>query len=158
MKNKKTGNTTEDATLSMLDQKAIFNEIMPLVEMAAKHGGGIDQILRKSAGVAAATLIKSMYSQRPDIALKAAERILDRTQGRPVERKISLTGDIMEMNERELDRQLRLLAKETGAEHLLDAVIGKALSSKTLKAKVVENLSDGSVPLAEFEDPDDNTP
>ncbi len=142
----------EDDMTTALDQKAVFDELWPMIKLAAKHGGGIDQILRKSSGIAAAKMIEALYSSRDDIKLKAAEKILDRAYGRPVERKVSLTGDIMEMSEKELDRQLKLLAKETGSEQLIEAIVTKSLENKTIQAKVVDSLASGTTPVTEFED------
>jgi hypothetical protein len=126
MRDKKTYNgfNREEASLvKAIDEKLIFDELMPAIRAVVKSGGGADAILRKSEPLAAVNLIKHASSEDEQVALKASIEILNRTQGRPVERSVNLYGDINRMNERDVDAQIMRLLETTGARPLVEAAV-----------------------------------
>ena len=129
-------NHAEHRMVKLLDEKALFDELMPAIRAVVKAGGGADAILRKREPLADVNLIKATTSYDEQVALKANIEILNRTQGRPVERSVNLYGDINRMNERDVDAQIMRLLETTGARPLVEAAVEvKAAPKKRQRRK-----------------------
>jgi hypothetical protein len=109
----------ESDLIKAIEEKRLFDEIMPAIRAAIKAGGGADQVLKKSETLAAMRLIEATNSDKEDVRLKAATEILNRTIGKPVERSVNIYGDISKLNERDIDNQIMMLFEKQGAKQLL---------------------------------------
>jgi len=126
----------------------LFQELLPAIRAAIKAGGGADQILKRSTTIAAMELLKATQSEKDEVRLKAATEILNRTEGKPVERSINVYGDISKMNERDVDSQILALIQKTGANKLLETSLGVPTKKRSQKRK--PRKSDPLVIEAEF--------
>ncbi len=127
-----TNNPFEDSLIDQLDDKRLADLYLPLIKQVLKAGGGADAILKKSEALAALKLSTSAMSEKPDIALKAAIEILNRVQGKPVERHLNIYADVAAMSEQQLDREIYALAKRAGVQEVIDVI---ALEAKPLPPK-----------------------
>lgn len=132
---RRTFNDIETTAVRNLDNLALYDEIMPAIRAAARAGGGADALLKQSEILAVLKIIELTGSQKPDVALRAATEILNRAIGKPVERSISVYGDINKMNERDLDSQIARLIKRTGADHLVATALKPALGDPKERKK-----------------------
>ena len=73
-------------------------------------------------------------AEKEDVKLKAVESVLNRSMGKPVERKVSLYGDLETMNEKDIDRQIKQLMSELGPSAVIDVIADQA-ASKQLPTK-----------------------
>lgn len=121
----------ESDLVKAIDEKKLFDAIMPAIKAVVRSGGGADAILRKSEPLAAVKLIEKANSDDDGISLKASIEILNRTQGRPVERSVNLYGDISRMNEADVDNQIRRLLDSTGAKDLIETTLSVMPPKKT---------------------------
>jgi hypothetical protein len=111
-------NDAEDAMIAALDDKELAALFLPAIKEIIKSGGGAEAILKRSEGMAAFKLATSMQSAKEDVALKAALSILDRTQGRPVERHLNIYADVAKMSEDQLEQEIKTLAKRAGVNEI----------------------------------------
>jgi ribosome-binding ATPase YchF (GTP1/OBG family) len=118
-----------------LDDLAVYQELMPVIRQVIKAGGGADQILKKSEAVAAVKLTQSLNSEKPDVALKAAIEILNRSLGKPVERSVSIYGDLNRMNEKDIDNQIMRAFDRTNSQHIIEAVVTERPALPKIKQK-----------------------
>jgi hypothetical protein len=136
-------NDTEDSVIAALQEKALFDQIMPAIREAVQSGGGADAILKRSEPLAAVKLVQHSQSDDPHVSLKASTEILNRVSGKPVERSVNVFADISKMNEKDVDAQIMMLLEKTGATPLIEAVVDspkKALPTK-VKQKRKPRLS-----------------
>lgn len=118
--------------MSSIEDKQLWEELAPFIKKAMQFGGGAQQILSKSQGVAAVKLVELLlYSDKDDVKLRAAKELLDRSLGKSVERKISIHGDFNDMPERQLDAEITRLLESGDGGAVLDAIVeSKAKSQK----------------------------
>lgn len=126
---------TEDDMIKALDEQSLWDELKPVIKAAMAIGGGADEILRKSQAMAAKKMVEALFADKPETSLRAAEKILDRALGRPVERKLDIYANITDLNERELDSQIMKLMKEIGTTKVLDSAIDGLPQMKAAKKK-----------------------
>lgn len=115
-------NDAEDSLVEQLDDKRLADLYLPAIKEIIKSGGGAEAILKKSEALAACRLAASALSDKPDTALKASIEILNRVQGKPVERRLSIYGDLADMSEDQLDREIYALAKRAGVKDVIDVL------------------------------------
>lgn len=135
----------ERLLINAIHEKALFDQIMPAIREAVKSGGGADAILKKSEPLAATRLVQSAASDDPAVSLKASIEILNRTQGKPVERSINVYGDISKMNERDVDAQIMSLLERTGAQKLVETTLD--ISAKPTRKRAQKRKPRKSDPL-----------
>ncbi len=141
-------NPFEDALIDKLDDKRLADLYLPLIKQVLKAGGGADAILKKSEAMAAVQLSLSTMSDKPDIRLKAAIEILNRVQGKPVERHLNIYADVAAMSEAQLDREIYALAKRAGVQEVIDVISAetpKALPPKKKRSSPLNQRIDCSV-------------
>jgi hypothetical protein len=113
----------------------IFQQVWPAIKAALKAGGGADVVLKKSETLAAMKLIQATNSEKEEVRLKAATEILNRTQGKPVERSINVYGDLSRMDEKDLDSQIANLLHRQGATRLLKKALDIPTPKRSQKRK-----------------------
>lgn len=124
----------EKTLLENLDRYELYTELEPLLKSALKYGS-VDQLIQKSKSIAMVELLKIMATaEKEDVKLKAVESVLNRSMGKPVERKVSLYGDLETMNEKDIDRQIKQLMSELGPSAVIDVIADQA-ASKQLPTK-----------------------
>lgn len=116
-------NKTENKLIDAIDEADLYTQLKPIIAAALKYGGGADTILRKSQAVAAVKLLELLNSDRDDVRLKAADKILDRSVGKAVERKINIYADLDQLTPAEVDRRLKALMAKHSPSDVIDAVI-----------------------------------
>lgn len=105
-------------------EQALFRALLPSLRRIVRAGGTADSVLKESEPYAALQLTElALRSEKDDVRLRAANAILDRTLGRPVERSMNVYADISKMRDEDLDRQLVQLIKQTGAEQVLQQTL-----------------------------------
>lgn len=118
------GSRQERELVKALDEKALWESLSPAIHAILKHGTGSAQLLlKKSESLAAVTLLTSLASKKDDVRLRAAIELLNRSLGKPVERRIDVYADIGQLNETELDTQIKTLMKQVGESGALDVVM-----------------------------------
>ena len=113
----------EDKLIGALDEVAFYQQLQPYIKAALAAGGSAETILRKSQGLAAVRLIQLLNSEKDDVRLKAAEKLLDRSIGRPIERKVSIYADLETLSPKEIDRRLKNLLKKHDPVEVIEAAI-----------------------------------
>lgn len=113
---------SENDLIEAIDDKSLADLFLPAIKEVLKAGGGADQILKQSEVLAAMRLSTSAMSGRPDLALKAATEILNRTQGKAVERHLNIYADVSQMSEEQLAREIKAIAARGGARELIEVV------------------------------------
>ncbi len=104
---------------------AIFQKILPALRALIKAGGTPDQLFKKSSGLAAYKIIELLNSDKEDIVMKAAEKVIAYDIGKPVERTLNIYGDISKMNESDIDQQiLHILGSQSGTRKLIETTLG----------------------------------
>ena len=113
----------EDALIAAIDEADFYRQLQPYIKAAMQAGGSAETILRKSQSLAALRLVQLLNSEKDDVRLKAAEKLLDRSIGRPVKRKVSIYADLETLSPSEIDRRLKRLLKKHEPAEVIDAVI-----------------------------------
>lgn len=114
----------------------LFDSLLPTLKKLIKAGGTAEQVLKQSEPHAAVTLVSLLGSDKDDVRRAAAKDLLDRTLGKPVERSVNIYGNVSQMADGDLDRQIMLLAQATGSDKLLaKALEVKIPTRKELRAK-----------------------
>lgn len=128
---------SEKKIIDSIDDKRLAELFLPAIKAVIRNGGGAEAILKNSEAMAAARLSTTALEGKSDLALKAAIEILNRTQGRPVERRLNVYADVAEMSEEQLDREIYQLAQKAGVTEILANVIAAPAvkEKKELKAK-----------------------
>lgn len=135
----------ENDLVKAIHDKELFDHIMPALRELAKHGS-IESMLKKSSPLAVMKMIKLLNSEKEEVVLKAAEKIIAYDIGKPVERSVSIFGDVKDMSEKDVDARLLALFEKTGAQKVLAPVIDtKALPAAKPKQRRKPRKSD---PLA----------
>lgn len=111
-------NKNEDDMIRSLEKLRVYEELAPAILELVKAGGSAEAVLAKSESLAAATLFQSLQDDNPKVRLEAAKEVLNRTQGKPVERNISIYGDLNKMADQDLDRQIELLMGQIAPKQL----------------------------------------
>ena len=103
---RKSGKRDENRLLDAIEKTRLVDEYLPAVQEFLAKGGTIEGFLRKSAPVAYARLSEQMFDENPAVAQKAIIEILNRAEGKPVERKQVLYQDVGEMSEKQLNAEI----------------------------------------------------
>lgn len=125
----------ENDLIALMDDKALFDQIIPTIRKMAAAGGGADSILKRAEPVAASTLVSLLQSDKDETRRQAAKDIMDRASGKPVERNVHLFGDVSKMHDQDLDTQIKQLVSQTGAETLLAEVLREPEPAKMGRPK-----------------------
>jgi superfamily I DNA/RNA helicase len=137
-------NFTERKLVRTLDDIKLYDELMPAIRAAAIAGGGADQILKKAEALAVLKIVELIGSPKDDVALKASIEVTNRSLGKPVERTLSIYGDLSRMNEKDIDAQILKAIEKSGAQKLIDAVVEERprlkQRRKPRKAKLIEEV------------------
>lgn len=134
----------ENDLIKAIHEKQLFDEIMPAIRAAVKAGGGAEHILKKSESIAATNLVKSALSEDAGVALKASIEILNRTQGKPVERSVNIYGDISKMSEGDVDNQIIMLLEKAGAKQLVANTLDVKPVKKARKPRKSQLFGEGN--------------
>lgn len=121
--------------IKALDEKRMFDSLMPALRAILKAGGGADKVLKQSEPLAAVNLVKHAASEDEGIALKASIEILNRVSGKPVERSINVYADTGRLSDRDLDSQIQRLIKQSGAKQFLQQTLDVTPKKKGRKAQ-----------------------
>ena len=105
-KTRKHNRGTENKTIRALDKVRLMEDYIPAIEKFLKSGGTIEGFLRQSTPIAYARLATLLMDSDSTVAHKAAVEILNRAEGKPIERKQILHGDLADLNERQLDNEI----------------------------------------------------
>lgn len=133
------GRNPEEAKMARsLDNLAVYEQLMPVIRQLAKTGGGAEAILKQSEILAALKMVELMSSEKPDVALRASVETLNRASGKPVERSISVYGDLNKMNERDLDSQIKKLLERAGTHKQLTTTVKTKKAMKVKQAEPTE--------------------
>lgn len=119
-------NDTEDKLIASLDDQKLYELFMPAIKQVIKSGGGADAILKNSEALAATKMASAVFSEKAEVSLKAAIEILNRVQGKPVERHLNIYADVARMSEEQLDQEIMQLAKRAGVKNVIDIVTAPA--------------------------------
>jgi hypothetical protein len=128
-------NEVESHLVDKLDDKRLAEIFLPAIKAILKSGGGAEAILKQSEAMAAVRLSTSAMNASPETALKAAIEILNRTQGRPVERRLNVYADMAEMTEEQLDREIYTLAKRAGVKEQVIDLLQETKPTVSIKTK-----------------------
>ncbi|HEX5033143.1 MAG TPA: hypothetical protein VFW62_01565 [bacterium] len=112
-----TTETTEDDLIDALDEKALLLEMMREILPTWRRLRNIrdpEAILQLAGPHAARTLMHAMMFGNIERREVAATKILDRVIGKPVERKMTLSGDLHKLSEQEVDREIGRILQKLG--------------------------------------------
>lgn len=122
----------QDNMAAALDELKLWNQLAPAIHAAIAAGGGnADHILRSSQSLAAVEIVKLLKSEKDDVRLRASTEILNRSLGKPIERRLDLYAEIKDLPEQEIDSRIKQLVHQVGGSEVIDALI--AASPKLLK-------------------------
>ena len=136
-KKRKSNKDIEDNAIRAIDKVKLMEEYLPAIQKFLRTGGTVEGFLRQSTPVAYARLATLLLHGDPLVAHKAAVEILNRAEGKPIERKQILHGDLADLNERQLDNEiLRGLKKSPELAQQLSVVLeGKIVVEKPPKKR-----------------------
>lgn len=112
----------ENALIDSLDDKRLADLFLPAIKAVLKAGGGADAILKRSEVMAALRLSLAAMNPSTEIAMKASTEILNRVQGKPVERRFSVYADVADLSEDQLDREIYAIAKRMNAKDVIETI------------------------------------
>lgn len=134
----------------------IFEQMLPAIRAIMKNGGDANSILKKSGPLAAYKTVELLGSEKEEVALKAADKILAYDLGKPVEKSINVYGDISRMNEKDVDNQILQLLKDVGPRKLLANTLDikvskpkqkrKPRTEKVLEAEIISERTEPTKP------------
>lgn len=104
---------SEAASLEAYEKWKI--EMLPAIQRDLKAGLPAHEILQKYKAIAAARKVMALVSQNEDTAIRAAQQILDRTEGKAKE-KVEHTHKYESLSDEELEAKLRSLEAENEAD------------------------------------------
>lgn len=141
-------NKNEDSMLAAIDDKMLADLFLPGIRAIVKAGGGAEAIMKKSEAMAALGIVgAAMNAEKEDVRLKAQIEILNRTQGKPVERRLNLYGDIADMTPEQIENDIINIVNRAGPTEINKLLTQGASSIQTKKAKprkpVVVDLEPG---------------
>lgn len=113
----------EAQLVNELDDRKLADLFLPAIKEILKAGGGADAILARSESLAAVKLVTSILTSNSDTALRAATEVLNRRLGKPVEKRLTIYGDVADMNEDQLDREIISLAKRAGVNEVVEMLV-----------------------------------
>lgn len=118
-------NYVEAAMVQNLDHLARFEEfkatIAPALQQDLREGKSAEEILKKYQAIVAARLITAaMLEMDHGKAAAAAEKVLDRGMGKPVQKQ-EIEGRFTNMSDTELDSMLTSALNDSGTEEDDDA-------------------------------------
>jgi hypothetical protein len=120
---------------SLIDEKKMWAAIAPLIKSAIDHGGGADKILSASQSMAGVELVRLLRAEKEDVRLRAAAEILNRSLGKPVERRIDLHAELKDISEPEIDSRIKTLVNQIGGGEVIDGIIAGAPAMIEAKRK-----------------------
>lgn len=136
-------NGYESKFIRTLDNLKLYDALMPAIRECALAGGGADAILKKSEVLAILKIVELIDSDKPDVALRAATEVANRSLGKPVERTLNIYGDISKLNEKDVDNQILRAIEKSGAQGLIEAAVSsKQLKSPRIKQSRKPRISD----------------
>ena len=91
-------------------------EMLPAIQRDLKAGIPANEILHKYKAIAAARKVMALVSENEDTAIRAAQQILDRVEGKAKE-KVEHTHKYESLSDEELEAKLRSLEAENEAEN-----------------------------------------
>ena len=104
-----------------IDERQLFMqqmmEFLPIFERF-KNIKDLETIMQLAGPIAAKALVHCMMFGDNKIRESAASKILDRVIGKPVERQLSITGDIHRMSEQEMDNDIIRIVNKLGIEEV----------------------------------------
>jgi len=128
------GSKQENAQIATMDKLRLLEEYLPAIEEYTKRGGTIESFLRSSTKVAYARLAALMMDSDASIAHKASVEILNRSEGKPIERKQVLTGNINDLSEHQIHNELlKKLRKDPELAAKLSEAAGEDLLADTAR-------------------------
>lgn len=116
-------NDEEDKLISDIDHFKLYGNLIPAIEEFLKQGGTVERFLASCTPVAYARLASLVVHDKPDVALKAALALIERKDGKAVERKQVLFGDVKDLSMAQLDAEiLRALKSDEKLRELAPAL------------------------------------
>ncbi len=120
----------EDDMNQDLDERKLFMEsMMEFLPIFKKFNQLKDpeSILQMAGPIAARTLVHCMVFGDNKTRESSASKVLDRVMGKPVERQISLMGDIHKMTEEEVDSDIARILQKLPEEEVRKLLGGRRL-------------------------------
>lgn len=115
------GKPEQDEVATLIDNLTAFedftNSILPALRKDIKAGLTPEELRKKYAAIVQARTITTAITSDDGRAMTAAKDILDRSEGRPTEKK-EITHRYAEMKDEELDAILQ--SEEEDLQHLID--------------------------------------
>lgn len=101
----------EDGVIKAVDALAEFeefrNQFLPAIRQDLSLGMGAEEIMQKYKNLAAAKLVMKIFDAQSDMAqIAAAEKILDRVDGKPVQRQ-ELKHRLEQLSDEELEAAVK---------------------------------------------------
>lgn len=124
----------EDEMNQDLDERKIFMESMMEFLPIFKRFNQLkdpESILNLAGPIAARTLVHCMVFGDNKTRESSASKVLDRVMGKPVERQISLMGDIHKMTEEEVDSDIARILQQLPDEEVRKLIGGRRYDEET---------------------------
>lgn len=131
---------TEDEQIKEIDERKIFMQSMMEFLPIFKKFNQIkdpEAILQLASPIAARTLVHCMIFGDNKTRESSASKVLDRVMGKPVERQISLMGDIHKMTEEEVDSDIARILQKLPEEEVRKLLSGGNSSGQERATEVV---------------------
>lgn len=133
----------EEDMCEALDKRRLVEELveewLPVFKRI-KSEKDADLILNEASPLAALTQISLMLGGSERVKLEATKQVMDRSMGKPVERSISLNGDIMKMREKEVDNEIGRILNKLGTGEVKELIgevrsVGEAQVSEDVESE-----------------------
>lgn len=143
----------EDGMVEALDEKALLiemmRELLPVFKKTRELRDA-DDILRTWAPAAAKVLVKNTLFGDERAQNSAAKEILDRVNGRAVERQVSLNADLGSLKDPEVDRELGRIFHKLGRDIFVESAgDGPGGKAKTAQVSQTEGKTVGGGEIRE---------
>ena len=95
------------ASVAMIQKMKIIDELMPAIELVVSKQISLEDFNSEVAPLAAMRMASLILSEDEGIAFKAAQEIMNRAVGKPMERKQVLNADVKDLNQNQIDNEIR---------------------------------------------------
>lgn len=116
-----------------------------------------DMIIREASPLAALTQVSLLLGGSERAKIDVSKQILDRTMGKPVERSVNLSADLMKLRDVEVDNELRRLINKLPVDELksLAGKPGQEREKKTSESSSPEGSTTRRTQTLEHKDQQD---
>lgn len=91
----------------MVQKMKLIDQLMPALDLVVKKQISLEEFNSEVAPLAALRMASLILSEDEGIAFKAAQEVMNREVGKPMERKQVLSANVEGLNQNQIDNEIR---------------------------------------------------